>query len=61
MTQIYLEGNPYGYKLNLAHPLILNLYLKYKYKNNIGHNIPLSDVERREFETVVISWLERKK
>lgn len=61
MTQIYLEGNPYGYKLNIAHSLIRKLYFRYKDSKGIGHSIPLSDQERREFETEVIRWMERRK
>lgn len=61
MTQIYLEGNPYGYKLNIAHPLIRKLYFRYKDSKGIGYSIPLSDQERREFETEVIRWMERRK
>lgn len=58
---IYVEDNPYGYRLNIAHPLIRKLYFRYKDSKGIGHSIPLSDQERREFETGVIRWMERRK
>ena len=58
---IYVEGNPYGYQLNIAHPMVRKLYFRYKDSKGIGHSIPLSDQERREFETEVIRWMERRK
>lgn len=58
---IYVEDNPYGYRLNIAHPLIRKLYFRYKDSKGIGHSIPLSDQERQEFETGVIRWMERRK
>ena len=43
---LYTQGNPYGYRLNLRHPLVQKLYDRYK--------------ERLDFEERVIPWLERR-
>lgn len=52
---IYNTDNPYGYILNVNHPLIRLMYERYK--NSIGEII-LSDAQRHRFETAVIRWLE---
>lgn len=57
-NSIFNHDNPYGYRLNVAHPWVRNQYEKYKDK--IGASI-LSDAERLEFERVVIEFLEKKK
>ena len=58
--EIFVDNNPYGYQLNIAHPLVNKLYFRYKDSKGIGHSIPLSDRERFEFEARTIPWLERK-
>ena len=52
-----LRNNPYGYRLNLNHFIIREIYWRYKAKNGIPRNIPLSDDERFDFEDVTIGWL----
>ena len=54
---IYTQGNPYGYRLNLRHPLVQKLYDRYKERLGISRSTPLSDGERRDFEERVIPWL----
>lgn len=51
------RDNPYGYRLNINHPLIRKIYWRYKEKNGIPRGYPLSDHERFEFEEVTIEWL----
>lgn len=57
---VYTQDNPYGYRLNIAHPLVRPLYDRYKAWIGVGTNTPLSDRERFEFEEMVIPILERK-
>ena len=57
---IYTQGNPYGYRLNLRHPLVQKLYYRYKERLGISRSTPLSDSERQDFEERVIPWLERR-
>lgn len=57
---LYTQDNPYGYRLNLRHPLVQKLYYRYKNKLGISRNTPLSDGERQDFEERVIPWLERR-
>lgn len=58
---IYLEKpNPYGYRLDIRHPLVEKLYWRYKDKHHIPHWCPLSDEERLDFEAQVIEWWERR-
>lgn len=54
---IYTRNNPYGYKLNVNHPLIRPIYERYKMQ--IGEKI-LSDAQRLTFELEVVQWLESK-
>ena len=56
-STIYANPNPYGYKLNINHPLIRPHYERFKVKCNTPI---LSDKERFEFERLMIAWLEKK-
>lgn len=47
-VSIYTQNNPYGYKYNINHPKIRELYERYKEWKGI-HTV-LSDEERFEFE-----------
>lgn len=58
---LYTQGNPYGYRLNLRHPLVQKLYDRYKERLGISRSTPLSDSERLDFEERVIPWLETRK
>lgn len=51
------KNNPNGYRLNINHPLIREIYWRYKEKKGIPRSCPLSDHERFEFEEVTIEWL----
>ena len=57
---LYTQDNPYGYRLNLRHPLVQKLYYQYKERLGISRSTPLSDGERLDFEERVIPWLERR-
>lgn len=54
---VYAKENPYGYKLNVNHPVIRSLYDRYKAK--VGESI-LSDAQRKEFEGYILQKLEKK-
>lgn len=56
-TSIFNNENPYGYRLNVNHPVIKKLYEGFKIKHGI--RIP-SDKERRQFEDAVPGTLERR-
>lgn len=58
---VFNENNPYGYRLNINHPKIHELYQRYKAWKGIPNQFPLSDAERLEFESIVISKLEERK
>lgn len=59
---IYLaKPNPYGYKLDIRHPLVAKLYWRYKKQHHIPHWCPLSDAERLDFEAQVVEWWERRR
>ena len=54
---IYLEKpNPYGYRLDIRHPLVEKLYWRYKDKHHIPRWCPMSDEERLDFEAQVVEW-----
>lgn len=56
---IYNDNNPYGYRYNLNHPQIRELYERYKAWKDIK-TIP-SDEERREFEAYVDKLIDKQK
>ncbi|MCR4794229.1 MAG: hypothetical protein K5898_03480 [Ruminococcus sp.] len=53
---IYAEPNKYGYRINVNHPQIKNLYEHYK--RHIGEKI-LSDAQRLHFESIIYKMMER--
>lgn len=57
---VFNENNPYGYRLNVNHPQINELYKRYLVWKGLNYGFPISDAERFEFETLVISEIERK-
>lgn len=50
---IYNNNNPYGYRLNVNHPRIRELYDRYKKWKDIAGRPP-TDEERREFERIIM-------
>lgn len=57
LDSIYTENNKYGFKININHLRVRDLYIRYKRWKNIPYNVPLSDDERFEFE----SYMSQKK
>ena len=53
---VYCNENPYGYKLNISHPIVSKFYKQYKEEIGAG-NYPLSDAERFEFERRFFEWI----
>ncbi len=45
-----LGRNPYNYRLNINHPAVYPLYMRYKRWKGIPVWCPMSDEERMEFE-----------
>jgi len=58
---IHIFGDKHGYRYNVNHPLIRELYEKYKNKKEIPLWCPLSDRQRQEFEILVDCWFEKNK
>lgn len=54
---ILLANNPYGYRVNINHPRVAELYERYKRWKGIAHTTPMSDNERTEFETYILAKL----
>lgn len=54
---IYAKPNPWGYKLNVNHPTINELYRRYKVWKGYAPNFPLSDKQRIEFENYILPKL----
>lgn len=52
-TGIYTDGNPYGYAININHPIIRPLYLQFKQKNGYRYDEPIPDSERLRFEAEI--------
>ena len=49
--------NPYGYRLNINHKRINELYRRYKAWKGLATNMPITDNQRREFEGYVLRML----
>lgn len=47
--------NPYGYRYNVNHPYINELYRRYKKWKDIPQSDPMSNEQRKEFEAYVDS------
>ena len=47
--------NPYGFKLNINHPRINELYRRYKRWKGLAENYPITDKQRKEFESYVLN------
>ena len=60
MEGFYASKNKYGFRLNINHPYINKLYLRFKASKGVGVNFPLNDTDRREFEIVIIERLQKK-
>lgn len=58
---IYCNPNKYGYKLNINHPYINSLYVRYCKWKNILLTFPLTDQQRFEFEQYVIDTVLKPK
>lgn len=54
-VSIYTVNNRYGYKLNINHPKIRNLYKRYCKWKGLSLNYPLTDEQRKEFEGYVLN------
>lgn len=58
---IYCKPNNYGYRLNVKHPKINELYLRYKKWKGLARHLPLTDKQRKEFECYVFSLIDKGK
>ncbi len=50
-TSIYTENNQYGYKYNINHPKVNELYRRYKVWKGLAVQFPLTDAQRKDFES----------
>lgn len=49
---IYTTGKySFGYKYNVNHPIINELYKRYKEQHGIAQNFPMSNAQRADFES----------
>lgn len=58
-VSIFNTANRYGYKLNINHPKINELYRRYKEWKGYAYNFPLTDEQRHEFEAYVMPKLQQ--
>lgn len=56
---IYTQGSPlsFGYKYNVNHPLINDLYRRYKKWKGIPESSPMSNAQRADFESYIDKYL----
>lgn len=60
ITSIYLQNNKHGFRYNINHPKINELYRRYKKWQGIPQGDPLSDEQRREFENYLDGIFRKK-
>ena len=53
IKSIYTASNPWGYRYNVNHPVINELYLRFKKWKGLPLSSPLSNEMRAEFEKYV--------
>lgn len=58
VSSLYCSPNPYGYRYNINHPLINDLYRRYIYWKGLER--PMTDAERFEFERYVYKHLKQQ-
>lgn len=58
---IFTENNRYGYKININHPKIYPMYVRYHEKIGVPLHIHLTTAQRLAFESAVMKWFERKR
>ncbi len=58
---IFNSNNQYGFLININHPLIFPLYIRYKKIKKLALHFPISDKDRFEFETTIFKTLEKSK
>jgi len=54
-TAMFLSNNPYGFRLNINHSRINELYRRYKVWKGLPSTMPLSDEQRHEFEKYILN------
>lgn len=55
MSDIYIHNNPYGFRLNINHPQINELYRRYKRWKGLTGHFPITNAQRREFEQYIFN------
>lgn len=60
-NDILAQNNRYGYRLNINHPIVFQLYTRYREWLKIPAGFPLSDNERFDFEDRAIEKLIKHK
>jgi hypothetical protein len=61
VRSIYTEGYSFGYRYNVNHPFINDLYRRYKKWKNIPEASPMSNEERHEFEKYLDDFFAKQK
>lgn len=56
VISIYTQGDMFGYKYNVNHPFINDLYRRYKKWKGISQSSPMSNEQRKDFETYLDSF-----
>lgn len=58
---IFNSNNQYGFLININHPRIFPLYIRYKIIKKLPLHFPISDKDRFEFEAIIFKSLEKAK
>lgn len=57
---IFVEGNPYGYRININHPQIKPFYEEYHRKIGVPLQIGLTKAQRLRFEAAIFEMIRRQ-
>lgn len=56
---IYTKDNPYGYRYNVNHPYISDLYRRFKQAEGYRWDEPIPDAARLRFEAAISGAIEK--
>lgn len=60
-SELYAQGNPYGYQYNVNHPWVHPIYRAYCQKIGARSGYPLTDLQRRGFDRYLEEYIQQER
>lgn len=58
-ASMFIHNNRYGFKVNISHPKIAPILVKYKKEHGLSIHHPMSDKDRLDFEHYVFRLVDK--